>query len=247
MGQTNGDDSFAKAIAAVEALWAEEIAGADRTGAEAESRVREAEGRVAALQAEIAEAELGIETAASAMIAMPPRLTQAQLEGDAGEEMALQGKYAELRSLVEGLHERARAAHQALSVLIGGKKDPDAYLAVVRAEAKSEIETARYAAVWTGRAQFEEIREILEERRTAVAGERLPAERSAHEQALAAGDRPDAAPPHVRQAERAEERSQFEANRAAVAANNARKQEEARADQRLRAEKLGLSADRLVG
>jgi len=224
----------------------EELAAAARAGAEAESRRREAEGQVAELQAEIAEAELGIETAASAMIAMPPRLTQAHLEGDAGEEMALQGKYAELRSLVEGLHERARAAHQALSDLTGGK-DPDAYLAVVRAEATAQIEGARYEAEWTGRAQFEEVRAALEDRRTAVAGERTSQERLGHETALAAGDRPDAAPPHVRQAERAEERSQFEANRAAVAANNARKQEEARADQRLRAEKLGLSADRLVG
>lgn len=244
MDQTNGE-AFAQAIAAVEALWREEIAASDRTGAEAQTRVREAEGQVAELQAEIAEAELGIETAASAMIAMPPRLTQAQLEGDAGEEMALQGKYAELRSLVEGLHERARAAHQALSVLTGGK-DPDAYLAERRAEAKPEVEAARYEAICIARAQFEELREVLEDRRTAVAGERTSQERLGHETALAAGDRPEAQPPHVRRAERAEGRRRFEENRRAVEASRRREREAAQEDQRLRAEKLGLPADRLV-
>lgn len=243
--QTNGDDSFAKAIAAVEALWREEIAAAERTATEEASLVRAAEGRAAELQAEVAEAERGIEAAASEMIALPPRLTQAQLEGDAAEEMALQGKYAELRSLVEGLHERSRTARRSLSDLTGGI-NPDAYLAAVRAEAESKAEAARYEAEWTARAQFEELREVLEDRRTAAAGERGPQERIAHERALAAGDRPEAAPPHVRRAERAEDRRRFEESRRRVEANRQREREAAQEDQRRRAAQLGLPADRLV-
>jgi len=207
--------AYDEAKAAVEALWAEEIGEAERAVDAADGRIRAAERRVRELRAEIAEAGRGITAARAEMGGMGERITQARLEGDDGEVLAIQGRHAELGSLVEGLEERAARAHNALAELCGGD-DPAAYLANVRDEARAEAEAARYDAEWRCRREFEEVREVLEGRRAAAAGSRHPAERINHEHLLATGGRPDAKPPHVRRAERAEERRRFEENRRTV-------------------------------
>lgn len=242
-------DAYDEARAAVEALWADSIADTERIETQAGRRIREAEARVAELRAEIAECGRGIGAARAEMGGMGERITTANLEGDDGEVLAVQGRHAELRSLLEGLEERAAAARAALAELTGGT-DPDAFLANVRDEARAEVEAARYEAEWTARTQFEDLRELLEERRAAVAGERSPDARVIHEQRLAAGDRPDGKPPHVRQAKRAaerdEERRRFKETRRRVDAARDRELERARAEQRRRLEQMGIPVDRIV-
>ncbi len=241
--------AYDEAKAAIEALWADGIAEAERIEAEAGRRCREAEARVAELRAEIAECGRGIGTARAEMGGMGKRITTANLEGDDAEVLAVQGHHAELRSLVEGLEKRATAAHTSLANLTGGT-DPDAFLANVRDEARAEVEAARYEAEWRARREFEELRELLEERRAAVAGGRSPEARVRHEQRLAAGERPDGIPPHVRQAERAaeraEERHRFVETRRRVDAAREREREQVRAEQRRRFEQMGIPADRIV-
>lgn len=242
-------DAYDDARAAVEALWADNIADTERIEVQAGRRVREAEARVAELRAEIAECGRGIGAARTEMGGMGERITTANLEGDDGEVLAVQGRHAELRSLLEGLEKRAAAAHTSLANLTGGT-DPDAFLANVRDEARAEVEAARYKAEWRARREFEELRERLEERRAAVAGGRSPEARVQHEQRMAAGERPDGTPPHVRQAERAaervEEQRQFEETRRRVDAARERERERARTDQRRRLEQMGIPVDRIV-
>jgi hypothetical protein len=236
---------YAEAMAAVEALWAGAIADAERIGGVADDGVADAETRVAEHRAEITECGRGIGAARAALADMGEAITGAQLAGDEGEILAIQGRHAELRALVETLEERAAAARAALSELTGGA-DPDTYLANVRAGALAEREAARYECVWRARREFEELRELLEERRAAAAGGRHPVERLNHEKELAAGERPDATPPHVRRAERDEAEREFAANRARVDAVRETGRAEAIARYEARAREMGLPLDRLV-
>ncbi len=235
---------YAEARAAIETLWAGAIADAERIGAAADDRVADAETRVAEHRAEITECGRGIGAARGALAGMGGAITQAQLDGDDAEVLAIQGRHAELRALVEGLEERAAAARAARD-LTGGA-DPDSYLANVRAGALAEREAARYECVWRARREFEELRELLEERRAAAAGGRHPVERLNHEKELAAGERPDAKPPHGRRAERAEEEREFAANRARVDAVRETERAEVIARYEARAREMGLPLDRLV-
>jgi hypothetical protein len=236
---------YAEARAAIETLWAGAIADAERIGGAADDRVADAETRVAEHRAEIAECGRGIGAARAMLADMGEAITQAQLDGDDAEILAIQGRHAELRALVETLEERAAAARAALSDLTGGA-EPDTYLANVRAGALAEREAARYECVWRARREFEELRALLEERRAAAAGGRHPVERLNHEKEMAAGERPDAKPPHVRRADRAEEERRFNKNRARVDAVRERERAEAIARRDARAREMGLPLDRLV-
>lgn len=236
---------YEEALAALDGLWADGLADAERAEREARERYAAAEQRIGDLRAEIAEASDGIEAARARMAGLGDDIVAAQLQGDDGEVMAIQGEHARLSAMAEEATQRRRRAEHELGEICG-RAGPDAHLAALRARRDGAIADARDAHEWAVKRQFEGLREALEDARSAAIGDRPRIDRITHEQSLAQGQRRESISPPARQADRAEERRRFAANRMRVDAAREREREAAKARQTETARKMGLPLNRLV-
>lgn len=139
--------SYPEAKAAVEGLWAEELAALRDTQREAAANVREARERVTRLEGAIRDGEAELELLRGERDAMPGALVRAQLEEDQGEVLVLQGRYAGVRDRISGVSSRVEDLRDELRGLTGG--DPVAYVRRVEAvNSTIQLSSDLERAVW---------------------------------------------------------------------------------------------------
>ena len=124
--------SFEQAAAAIEGLWAEELADFRARKQEVEDRVQAARAEIERLQGAAQEVETEAAALRAELSSLPSRLMTASLKADKKAEKEIRTRYSELQREIEALENRAAASRAELRERYGDA--PEQYVEQLRSE-----------------------------------------------------------------------------------------------------------------
>lgn len=160
--------TFEEVKAAIEGLWADELAEIEKRERETEARAEELRREHARLRGVVSAGERELGALRSELSDLPRLMGLAQLEDDQAEVLALQGRFSEVRERSAAVEEVIDAERRRLAELLGPAGDLETAVRGVETSfwgRGARVELARRVR----EEEFKVLREALEDRLSAVA------------------------------------------------------------------------------